>query len=414
MSLLYNISIYSYHLLISVSSLFNEKARLWLMGRKNIFFSLSDIINTKDKFVWFHVASLGEFEQGRPVIEAFREKFPQYKILLTFFSPSGYEIRKDYKGADFIFYLPIDTKINAQKFIQIVNPKLAIFIKYEFWFNYLDVLHKKNIPVFIISAIFRKEQHFFKWYGGWFRKMLKKITFFFVQNRSSLELLDSIGIKNAKISGDTRFDRVFAISQKTQKYPLVAKFTEGKKVFLAGSTWQPDEELIEQLADKNKNDIKFIIAPHEVHEERIRSLISRFGKHKVLRHSESDEININHADILIIDGIGFLSSLYQYCDVAYIGGGFGKGIHNILEAATFGKPVIFGPNYFKFQEAVELISQGGAISVNNINELFKNTDKLLKEADYYRTCSEICKNYIISKCGATHIILDNLQKIINI
>ena len=258
-------------MLISVSSLFNEKARLWLKGRKNIFFRLSDIISAKDEFVWFHAASLGEFEQGRPVIEAFREKFPQYKILLTFFSPSGYEIRKDYKGVDFIFYLPIDTKINALKFIQIVNPRLAIFIKYEFWFNYLDVLYEKNIPVFIISAIFRKEQHFFKWYGGWFRKMLKKITFFFVQNRSSLELLDSIGIKNVKISGDTRFDRVFTISQKTQKYPLIVRFTDGKKIFLAGSTWQPDEELIEQLADKYKNDIKFIIAPHEVHEERIRS-----------------------------------------------------------------------------------------------------------------------------------------------
>ena len=258
MSFLYNITIHFYLLIIKISGLYNDKAQLWLRGRKNIFNRISEKISSQEDIAWFHAASLGEFEQGRPVIEAFRQKFPQYKILLTFFSPSGYEVRKDYKGVDYIFYLPIDTLTNAHKFIQIVNPKLAIFIKYEFWFNYLNELHKNNIPTFIISAIFRKEQHFFKWYGGWFRKMLKNINWFFVQNKDSLELLDSIGIKNASISGDTRFDRVFDIAQHAKKFPVIEKFITGKKIFLGGSTWQPDEELIEHLAGKYKDELKFI------------------------------------------------------------------------------------------------------------------------------------------------------------
>jgi 3-deoxy-D-manno-octulosonic-acid transferase len=400
-----------YLLLIRIAGLFNTKAGLWLKGRKNIFNRISDKINSNEDIVWFHAASLGEFEQGRPVIEAFRQKFPNYKILLTFFSPSGYEVRNDYKGADCIFYLPIDTISNARIFIQIANPKLAVFIKYEFWFNYLNELHKNNIPTFIISAIFRKDQHFFKWYGGWFRKMLKSIRWFFVQNKDSLELLDSISIKNVSISGDTRFDRVFAIAQQANKFPLIEKFITGKKVFLGGSTWQPDEELIEYLANKYKDKLKFIIAPHEIHKERIKSIITTFNKHNVLKYSQADEDNIQNAGVLIIDGMGFLSSLYQYCNLAYIGGGFGKGIHNILEAVTFGKPVIFGPNYQKFAEAKDLANAQGAFNISNKKELLEITDNLICNKTAYQSSSMICKNYVMDKKGATKVILDFIQKL---
>ncbi|MCD4664460.1 MAG: 3-deoxy-D-manno-octulosonic acid transferase [Bacteroidales bacterium] len=412
MFFLYNILIYCYHLLIRIFGLFNDKARLWLRGRKDVFFRLSERIDPNVDIAWFHAASLGEFEQGRPVIEAFRQKFPQFKILLTFFSPSGYEVRKDYKGADYIFYLPIDTISNARKFIHIVNPKLAIFIKYEFWFNYLYELHKNNIPTFIISAIFRKEQHFFKWYGGWFRKMLKSINWFFVQNKDSFELLDSIGIKDASVSGDSRFDRVFAIAQQAKKFSLIEKFINNKKVFLGGSTWQPDEKLIEYLADKYKDNLKFIIAPHEINKERKKSIITAFNKHKVLKYSQADKVNIQNADILIIDGMGFLSSLYQYCDLAYIGGGFGKGIHNILEAVTFGKPVIFGPNYQKFDEAKELVRLKGAFNISNKKELLEITDNLIRNKTAYQSSSKICKNYVMDKKGATEIIIRKIIELI--
>lgn len=410
MSYLYNITIHLYLLLIRVSGLFNDKARLWLKGRNNIIKRISEQINSKEDIVWFHAASLGEFEQGRPVIEAFRQKFPDYKILLTFFSPSGYEVRKDYKNADYIFYLPIDTKSNARKFVQTVNPKLVIFIKYEFWFNYLNELHKNNIPTFIISAIFRKEQHFFKWYGGWFRKKLKCINRFFVQNRESLELLNSIGINNVGVSGDTRFDRVFAIAQQAKKFPLIEKFINDKKVFLGGSTWQPDEELIEHLTNKFKDNLKFIIAPHEIDKERIKSVLTTFNKHKVLKYSEANEDNVQNADVLIIDGIGFLSGLYQYCDIAYIGGGFGKGIHNILEAVTFGKPVIFGPNYQKFAEAKDLVGLKGAFNISNERELLEITDSLIRNQTILRSSSLICKKYIENKRGATKVVLNFIQK----
>ena len=379
MSLFYQIAIYGYSLTIRIASFFNKKAGLWINGRNDIFKNLEKAIDPNERIAWFHAASLGEFEQGRPVIEAFRQKFPGFKILLTFFSPSGYEIRKNYSGADYIFYLPPDTKPNAKRFIETVKPEIAVFIKYEFWFNYLKILYDKDLPVFVISAIFRKEQHFFKWYGGWFRKMLKSITMFFVQNEESKELLQSIGIENVTISGDTRFDRVSAIAGSLKTFPPVEKFAGNTKVFLAGSTWPRDEELILRLANDLAGKMKFIIAPHEIGHERIASITRLFSGFKVLKFSESNESSFAGAHILIIDGMGFLSGLYRYCHIAYIGGGFGKGIHNILEAATFGKPVIFGPKYDKFQEATDLTKLKGAFSVSTAKELEKIAVKLLSD-----------------------------------
>ena len=382
-----------YYTLLLLASTFNDKAQKWKQGRKTIFVQLQQKIDPSQKIIWFHAASLGEFEQGRPVIESFHNTYPNYKILLTFFSPSGYEIRKDYKHADYVFYLPVDTPKNAKKFIQIVNPDIAVFIKYEFWFNYINELKNNNIPIFTISAIFRKNQHFFQWYGGWYRSMLKKISFLFVQNQESFDLLSSIQLKNLVISGDTRFDRVYSIAQQTKKFPLVQKFAGKHKLLLAGSTWPPGESLIHQLlSDDNK--VKLIIAPHEVNEERIKSIQKLFNNKQTIRYSGADDDNIEFAEVLIIDQIGILSGLYQYCNIPYIGGGFGKGIHNILEAATFGKPVIIGPNYYKFKEAVDLIELGGAFSVSNENEFKAEFSKLIENDEYYSKASLICKKFI--------------------
>jgi 3-deoxy-D-manno-octulosonic-acid transferase len=409
MSILYNLAIFVYHLLIIISSLFNSKARLWLHGRRNLFRRLSQEVKNQEDIIWFHAASLGEFEQGRPVIEAFRKKYPSYKILLTFFSPSGYEIRKNYEGADYIYYLPLDTEKNAERFIQLVKPRIAVFVKYEFWFNYINILYQKQIPTFIISAIFRKEQHFFKWYGSWFRKMLKKITFFFVQNDQSLDLLKSIGIEHAMKSGDTRFDRVLEIAKNKKSFPLVEKFTTGHKVLLAGSSWAPDEELIQKITASEKQ-LKIIIAPHEIHEEHIVSIEKKFSKNRPLRYSLANEKNILQTNVIIIDGMGFLSSLYQYCDIAFIGGGFGKAIHNILEAVTFGKPVIFGPVYHKFKEAVDLIQLGGAFTVANENEFIEIFTRLMTDQEFYLNASGICKKFVEENIGATELIIGKLSE----
>jgi 3-deoxy-D-manno-octulosonic-acid transferase len=410
MSFIYNFGIYLYLIAIRISSLFSIKAKKWLKGRKNIFEHLKANIDAQDKIAWFHAASLGEFEQGRPVIEAYKSKHPEYKILLTFFSPSGYEIRKNYAGADYIYYLPIDTKLNAKKFIRIVNPQVAVFIKYEYWFNYISELYKKNIPIFIVSAIFRADQHFFKPYGAWFRKRLKSITCFFVQNKHSIELLQSIGISNCIVSGDTRFDRVHEIATKAREFPLVEKFVGNKKVLLGGSTWPPDENLILSLKQKYKGSIKIIIAPHEVDPERIDSIKKTFAGFKTVLMSEADEQNIKDQDVLIIDEIGYLSGIYQYCFVAFIGGGFGKGIHNILEAVTFGKPVIFGPNFGKFKEATDLVEKGGAFNVNYEEDLFSVWTKLFTEEEFYTSASQTCYGYVKSNTGATQTILSHMDK----
>ncbi len=413
MSFFYNFFIHLYYFAILIASAFNKKAALWIIGRKNIFNKLKSSISPDDKIVWFHAASLGEFEQGRPVLEAFKKKFPEYKILLTFFSPSGYEIRKNYKEVDYVFYLPLDTFFNARKFIEIVRPSKVFFIKYEFWFNYLKALKKAEIPVYFISSVFRKEQHFFKWYGVWFRKRLKSITYFFVQNEKSKTLLNTIGLTNVIVSGDTRFDRVQDLANESKEFPLIEKFKNGNSLFIAGSTWAPDEEIVFNLINKKNKKLKFIIAPHETNEDRINS-ICKIKKDKTIKFSELTSDNLQedkilNAEILVIDSIGILKHLYKYATITYIGGGFGVDIHNIQEPVSFGKPVIFGPKYHKFEEAVDLVKLGGAFSITNQDELFEISEKLLSDKSYYTKCSGICKKYITSKIGATEKILDNID-----
>jgi len=408
----YNLSIWLYRTGIYISSSFNEKAQLWVLGRKNIFENIQSKLNSKDNIAWFHCASLGEFEQGRPVLERFKEDYSNYKILLTFFSPSGYEVRKNYELADYIFYLPIDTAKNAKKFINLVNPQIVLFVKYEFWLNYLNILYQKNIPVIVFSAIFRKNQHFFKWYGTWFRKALRKISYITVQNIESIELLKSIGVENAIISGDTRFDRVYQISKTTKSFPLIEKFKENSLLLIAGSTWGPDETIICNYIKDKKNNIKFIIAPHIVSKENIAILQKKLTVKSVL-FSELTIENVNSSNVLIVDGIGYLSSLYAYANIAYIGGGFGKGIHNTLEAATFGLPIIIGPNYQKFQEAKDLINKGAAFSIKNKEMFIEKLNELIDHKEKLADCATISKSYVYNNRGATNVILLKTKEFIN-
>ena len=409
MAFLYNLSIFFYSLLIHCAGLFNKKARLWIEGRKNVFTKIKNTISSKELIAWFHCASLGEFEQGRTVIEHLRKRHPEYKILLTFFSPSGYEVRKNYKAADYIFYLPLDTSGNAKRFLDIVKPSIVFFIKYEFWFNYIRNLRKKNIPFFVISANFRHGQHFFKWYGGWFRQQLRSITHIFVQNKESLELLKKINITQATVSGDTRFDRVHEITGNIKTFPVIQKFCEGSDVFIAGSSWPPDEEFLTRLVNSGKMNYKFIIAPHLVDKPHVARLIEKIKEH-VVKYSEADEENVMCAKVLVIDCIGILSHVYRYGKIAYIGGGFGSGIHNILEAATFGLPVIFGPKYHKFQEAIALIKEGGAFSISDYTGFVNVVMKLYYNPELLRNASEIARNFVQKNIGATKIILDETNR----
>ncbi len=409
MAFLYNFFIHLYGLGIFFASFFNKKAKLWVRGRKNIFKNLSLEINNQPNIVWFHAASLGEFEQGRPVLEAFKKNYPEYKILLTFFSPSGYEIRKDYKTADFVYYLPLDLNKNVDHFLSIVQPKFVFFIKYEFWFNYLIKINSMHIPIFIISANFRENQHFFKWYGGWFRNNLSKIDWFFVQNQNSKKLLNSIGINKTLVSGDTRFDRVVEIASNPQKFPVVEEFVKNNFVILAGSSWPEDEKILYPLFSINIPGFKLIIAPHEIHEEHLLQIEKIFSSQKTIRLSKANKTNVNNFNVLIVDGMGFLSSLYQYCQLAYIGGGFGKGIHNILEAVTFGKPVIFGPNYKSFPEAVDLVEKGGAFSIQNEVEIKSCVNSFVMNDKKYKMSAAICKTYIETNKGATQKILQKIS-----
>ena len=409
--LLYNIGTKVYFILIRIASLFNPKAKLWINGRKNLLNKIGEALPKNEQRIWIHCASLGEFEQGRPVIERLKSLNPELKIVLTFFSPSGFEVRKNYKGADYIFYLPEDTKSNARKFISLINPEYVIFVKYEFWVHYINELKLRKIPLYLISANFRDGQLFFRWYGGFYRSILHEISHLFVQNRNSVELLNEIGIYNVTISGDTRFDRVVDIASQTKDIPLVSIFKQNKKIFIGGSTWRKDNELIVDLINSNSlNDTKFIIAPHEIHEQDIEELKNSI-KIKSIRFSMADESNIMDAQVLIIDNIGMLSSLYRYASVAYIGGGFGKGIHNTLEAATFGMPVLFGPNYQKFREAIELVRLGAAFPVNSSNELKDIVSDLLNDESKLNHLSEIAKNYVNINKGATDIILDKINQL---
>ncbi|HCT29514.1 MAG TPA: 3-deoxy-D-manno-octulosonic acid transferase [Bacteroidales bacterium] len=408
MVFLYNLGIRIYQILVAVASLYNKKAKLFRNGRKGWEKRLRESINKTDRVVWFHCASLGEFEQGRPVIEAFRSKYPDIKILLTFFSPSGYEIRKNYQGADYICYLPLDTYWNSKKFIDIVNPIATIFVKYEFWYFYLNGLKKRGIPTYVISAIFRPEQAFFKWYGGWYCKFLANFKHLFVQNEKSKELLASIGVSNVTVAGDTRFDRVVANAKAAKAITLIEQFAGNSKVLVAGSTWPKDEEVIIEHFKTNPHNLKLIIAPHEIHEQEIEKLRNSFGI-KTLRYTKPDECNPSDAQVLIIDTIGILSSVYRYGHFAYIGGGFGVGIHNTLEAAVFGIPVVFGPNYSRFQEAVELIEIGSAKSITDLQEFNNSLEFYISSNAESINAKKINEGFFIKKSGATDEILDNIS-----
>jgi len=398
--------------MIRIVSLFNKKAKLWVVGRRGIFAKIESKIDKNAKIAWFHSASLGEFEQGRSVIEKFKEKYPDYKILLTFFSPSGYEIRKNYDVADYIFYLPADTRGKVISFIKLINPQIVFFIKYEFWYNYLNQLQKRNIPTIIFSSNFRKDQLFFSWYGKWFRKILSNFSHIFVQTKESLDILLKYNIPNASIAGDTRFDRVVEIADLSKSIEVIEKFKAGKPILIGGSTWERDEELLIQYFNATDKDIKLIIAPHEIgqkHIEKIKLLLH--CKHLCL--SEATSKNVKDIDCIIVDSIGKLSSIYKYTDIAFIGGGFGKGIHNILEAAVFGMPIIFGPNFEKFVEAKELIKLKGATTINTYGELRSQIDDYIDHSEKLQEISAISANYVSNNSGAVDIIMREVNKIIN-
>lgn len=408
MNILYDLFLFGYRILIGVASLFNEKARLFVVGRKDWKRKLAKLKEDGGDNIWIHCASLGEFEQGRPLIEAISESHPEFRIVLTFFSPSGYEIRKNYEKAALVAYLPLDSRSNARDFLELLNPKMAVFVKYEFWRHYISGLKQRSIPLYLVSAIFRKEQPFFRkdLFGRWYRGILDDFSRLFVQDQDSIELLQEFGIKNCTISGDTRFDRVVAIAKSSQPIALVDKFTSGQRVVVAGSTWKPDEELLARFINDN-HDVKFIIAPHEVSEANINRL-EQLLKKPAIRFSMANENQVSSYQVLIIDSVGMLSSIYKYGQIAYIGGGFGVGIHNTLEAATFGLPVIFGPNYARFREAKDMVNLNAAFSVSDYGSLDNVMQKLLNNAPLLLKSSETAKNYVQEKAGATRIIINYL------
>ena len=382
-----------------MASIWNPKARLWVDGRNHF-----PVFNSDKKKIWFHCASLGEFEQGRPVLESLKEKFPQYEIVLSFFSPSGYEVRKNYPLADHVIYLPIDTPQNAKKLIQSINPALVIWVKYEYWFHYLSQLKSNHIPVILISGIFRKSQPFFKSYGGFWKKMLKCFNVVFVQDETSIQLLKSIDITNTAISGDTRFDRVYAIAAENKTLPEIAAFIKDDFTVVAGSTWEDDENLIAPFIRNNKS-VKFIVAPHEISPSNLNRLKAKFDN--AIFYSEWKNNMTSTNQVLIIDNIGMLSALYKYASVAFIGGGFNKsGIHNTLEAAVYGKPVFFGPNYQKFAEAVALVEKGAAFSVKSSSEFNEGLTMLMQDESKLLETGKLSGAFVKSKIGATAIIVN--------
>ncbi len=407
MAFLYNIGVGAYHLGVRLAAPFNEKARLLKKGRKEVWEKIRSLQRGKERLVWFHAASLGEFEQGRPVMEKLKQLEPDTKILLTFFSPSGYEIRKNYTGADYILYLPSDTKGHAIRLIEAFRPDAAVFIKYEFWYHYLHELYRRHIPIYLISAIFRPEQPFFKSWGGLYRKMLGFFTRLYVQDEQSMQLLTAIGIKRAQLTGDTRFDRVKQIADAAKDIEKVRLFCEDQPAVVCGSTWPPDEDILLDYINRYDGPYKWIIAPHEIGESHIKTIIGKCHK-KVVRYTQSAG-NPADYDVLIIDCIGLLSSVYRYGKIAYIGGGFGVGIHNTLEAAVYGIPVIFGPKYQKFKEAVSLLQEGGGFSIQNGNELKEILNSLIQSPAITRTAGQKALTYVNSQLGATEIISEELK-----
>lgn len=410
---MYNIIMYIIQLGVAIGSIFNDKLRKMWQGERDAVQTLRKKVDPDADYIWFHAASLGEFEQGRPLMEQIKKSYPQYKILLTFFSPSGYEVRKNYEGADIITYLPIDTVGNARQFLRTVRPVMAFFIKYEFWYNYLHILQYRGIPAYSVSSIFRPDQVFFKWYGRGYGRVLKCFTRFFVQNEESKKLLESIGIHDTMVVGDTRFDRVLQIKEASKQLPIVERFVKGtpeepKKVFVAGSSWQPDEEIFLKYFN-NHRDWKLIVAPHVIGEDHLKFIFSLIKDKKVVRYTQATEDNVAEADVLIIDCFGLLSSVYHYGDVAYVGGGFGVGIHNVLEAAVWGMPVLFGPNNKHFAEAQGLLQSGGGIEIEDYETFSLIMSQLSDDSAYYGTCGQEAGAFVQSLAGATKKVLSSVK-----
>ncbi len=417
MYFLYNILILVAGFVLEITALFNKKIKLFIDGRKQTFFELQQAISETDEVIWMHCASLGEFEQGRPIIEKLKLKFPNKKVVLTFFSPSGYEVRKNYENADMVCYLPLDSAQNAKKFLEIVHPNLAIFVKYEFWPNFLKELKTRNIETLLISGIFRKNQSFFNWYGGWMRKSLIAFSHFFVQDKNSKQLLNSINFNNVTVSGDTRFDRVFEITQQSNKLPFIEEFIDNKYTLVAGSTWKEDEMmLVDYINNKASENEKFIIAPHNINPKDIAELKNSISKKTVLFSEESfnsaqDVKNLSDYQVFIIDTVGILTKIYSYADVAYVGGGYTKtGVHNVLEPATFGIPILIGPNYHKFNEALDLVKNKACFVVDDFNELSLQLDRFFQLNEMRTDAGKRAKKYVVDKTGATAKILEFITK----
>ena len=425
--MIYNLIIYLYLLGVAIYSCFNEKVRKMWRGERDAFRVLKEKVDPEAKYVWFHAASLGEFEQGRPLMEQLRKDHPEYKILLTFFSPSGYEVRKNYEGADIITYLPLDTITNARRFLRLIRPVMAFFIKYEFWYNYLHILKHRNVPVYSVSSIFRPDQVFFKWYGRQYGRVLNCFTHFFVQNEISKELLGKIGIDCVSIVGDTRFDRVLQIKEAAKQLPLVEAFLmkqgdgyfvtshgvtkEPSPCFIAGSSWPPDEEIFIKYFNQHK-DWKLIIAPHVIGEDHLKQIEKLLEGRRVIRYSEYSDNSENsdqlqNAEVLIVNCFGLLSSIYHYGDIAYVGGGFGVGIHNLLEAAVWDVPVFFGPNNERFQEAQELKKSGG-FEITCYEDFERQMDRFLADEDYLKAQGQLAGHFVKGQAGATQEVLSSI------
>ena len=414
MLFLYNLIILLASQIVKLLALFSPKMKLFVNGRKEVLSTLQSKINATDKTIWFHAASLGEYEQGLPVIEKIKEQFPNHKIIITFFSPSGFEIRKNNTVADVTIYLPLDSKSNAKKFIDLVHPDMVFFIKYEYWPNYLNELKKRNIKTYLISGVFRENHAFFKWYGSFYRNALQTFTFFFVQNENSKKLLQKIGFTNVKVSGDTRFDRVVSILERDNSLDFIENFKNNTATIVIGSSWPKDENLLVNYINTSSDKVKFIIAPHNIKSEQIQELKNAITK-KTILFSEKENQNLSNFQVFIIDTIGILTKIYSYADIAYVGGGFGNpGVHNILEPATFGIPIVIGPNYFHFPEAIALVNLKGCVSITTQSDLNETFDGLLSDMVIRYEKGHVCSTFVQMNKGATddvlnHILNENLN-----
>ena len=409
MTFLYNIFIIVFEIAVKIAAIGNAKAKQWVEGRKNTWQQLKKQVSSNEPLIWIHASSAGEFEQAKPLIEELKKNYPYYKVLVTFFSPSGYNVAKNYSPADYTFYLPVDTTRNARCFIEAINPSIVIFVKYDFWYHYLLTIHNKKIPLLLISSVFRKEQTFFKWYGGFYKNMLGFFTQIFVQDKFSFEILQKNGITHITLSGDTRFDQVHAIASNFIEIPFIKEFIGSNKVLVAGSTWPDDESLLKETLG-SFSELKLLIAPHEIHEQHIQAIQKQFPG-SVLYSEMKNNVANNHATVLIIDTVGLLSKLYHYATVAYVGGGFTRdGIHNVLEAAVYAKPVLFGPNYKKYKEGKDLIEVKGGFSVTTPGQLKKILEIILHEHESYEDVAQAAHTYIYNNIGATKKIMDYIQE----